>query len=52
MKNTIETEETLIVPETGLVDNATVTAGVMFVVFALAALFVVALSMKTSKVEA
>jgi len=52
MKNTIETEETLNVPETGLIDNTTATAGVMFVVFALAALFVVVLSMKTSKVEA
>ena len=50
MENTIQTQE-LAVPETGVIDNATATAGVMFVIFALAALFVVMLSIKTSKVE-
>ena len=52
MQNEIKTQETLNVPETGLIDNATATAGVMFVIFAVAALFVVALSMKTTKTEA
>ena len=50
MESTIQTQEAIEVPETGVLDNVTATAGVMFVIFALLALFVVALSMKTSKI--
>ena len=52
MQNTTTTEA-IEIPETGsLFDASTATAGVMFVVFALVALFVVALSFKSSKAEA
>lgn len=52
MENTVQTQETIEVPETGVLDNATVTAGVMFVAFAALAVFVVMFSLRTSKVEA
>ncbi|MBR1874893.1 hypothetical protein IJ798_00740 [Candidatus Saccharibacteria bacterium] len=51
MQNTNTTQETLNVPETGLIDNVTATAGVMFAIFAISALLVVALSMKTAKAD-